>query len=162
MNPPPDAEPRRSPVRQFIRYAICGGLATGVDILVFYALAWRAIPALLVTDPMVRLLDLNVVAIDSSQQVRNYVICRTISFVFANLVAYGTNALWVFETGRHARRKEIALFYAVSLTSLALGTGLGAGMIRYGGASTTLAYAANVVASVLINYAGRKFWVFRG
>jgi putative flippase GtrA len=68
----------------------------------------------------------------------------------------------VFETGRHARRKEIALFYAVSLTSLALGTGLGAGMIRYGGVSTTLAYAANVVASVLINYAGRKFWVFRG
>lgn len=162
MNRPPEAARRSEAGLQFIRYALCGGLATGADILVFFALAWRAFPALLATDPLVRLLGLDVVAIDEPQRIRNYVICRAVSFVFANGVAYVTNVLWVFETGRHGRRKEIALFYAVSVVSLILGTALGAGMIRFAGASTTFALAANLVASVLVNFAGRKFWVFRG
>ncbi len=34
------------PVVQFIKYAIAGGSATGVDVLVFYLVAWKLIPAL--------------------------------------------------------------------------------------------------------------------
>ncbi len=34
------------PVVQFIKYAIAGGSATGVDVLVFYLAAWKLIPAL--------------------------------------------------------------------------------------------------------------------
>jgi putative flippase GtrA len=156
----PRVDGRIAVVRQFLRYALCGGLATGVDLMVFFAVAWRLIPALLETDPLVRILGIPPVPVEEAMRVRHYVICRAIAFVFSNFVAYGTNVLWVFEGGRHNRRKEIGLFFTVSLTSLFLGTGLGAALIRYGGFSTTFSYVANVVASVLINYAGRKFYVF--
>lgn len=162
MRPRPDPERRLSTGPQFLRYALCGGLAAGTDLLVFFALAWRVFPALLATDPLVRLFGLDVTGVSEALRVRHYVVCRAAAFLLANLVAYVTNARWVFQTGRHGRRKEIALFYGVSLVSLGLGAGLGAGLIRFWGASTTLAYTASLAASILVNFAGRKFWVFRG
>lgn len=145
---------------QFIRYAACGALATGVDLVVFFAVAWRAIPALLPDDPIGKVLSVSIIPVEEALRVRHYVICRAIAFLFSNLTAYGTNVLWVFEGGRHDRRKEIGLFFAVSLVSVFLGTWFGTALIQFKGCSTTVSYAANVVTSVLINYMGRKFLVF--
>jgi putative flippase GtrA len=81
--------------------------------------------------------------------------------MLSNLVCYFINIVWVFETGRHSRRKELFLFYAVSLISFVAGTGLGAGLIAFFNAGAGAAYVANMVAAVLINFAGRKYYIFK-
>ncbi len=43
------------PVIQFIKYGISGGVATAVDVLLFYFLAWKVLPALQESDPLVQL-----------------------------------------------------------------------------------------------------------
>jgi putative flippase GtrA len=40
-----------NPFVQFLKYGICGGLATLVDMTVFFLLAWLVFPALTESDP---------------------------------------------------------------------------------------------------------------
>jgi putative flippase GtrA len=76
-------------------------------------------------------------------------------------VAYLINVAWVFVPGRHTRSVEIGLFYMVSAISVAIGTGTMGFLIRYYGMQTTHAFAVNIVSCVLINFAMRKFFIFR-
>ena len=147
---------------QFIKYAMCGGVATGVDMLVFYLLSWLVLPALRDNDPVVRLLRLRVRPVDERVRARRFVINTVATFMVSNLAAYLLNIHWVFEPGRHPWYIEIGLFYAVSGISVALGTGLGWAMIRWLHFSTTASYAGKLVASLMINYVCRKFVIFRG
>lgn len=147
---------------QFVKYGLCGGLATVVDLAVFYGLSLTVIPTLLPDDPFVRRLALSGPFVSEAVRARNYVTARAIAFVFSNLTAYVTNVLWVFEPGRHRRHVEVGLFYLVSGFSLAAGTAVGWSLIHWGGLSTTVSLLANIVASTLINYACRKYFVFKG
>jgi putative flippase GtrA len=150
------------PFIQFIKYGIAGGTATVVDILVFYMLSWKLFPALTADDIIVRILGISVVPIAENTRALNFVINRTITFLFSNFTAYLINILWVFERGRHKWWVEIGLFYAVSLTSYVIGTALGGVLIRVFGITTTVAYVANMVSSLMINYACRKYFIFKG
>jgi putative flippase GtrA len=150
------------PVVQFIKYGMAGGLATAVDVVLFYLLAWTVIPALGQDDVVVRLLGIGVKVIDEATRSRNYLIIKCLTFLFSNLTAYLVNIAWVFKPGRHKLWVEVVLFYAVSIVSFALGTFCGWAMIAVFGFSTTFAYAANLVASVMINYVCRKYIVFKG
>ncbi|HEY8241509.1 MAG TPA: GtrA family protein [Kiritimatiellia bacterium] len=150
------------PIVQFIKYGVAGGIATVVDLSITYFLSWKVIPALTSDDVVVRVLGLGIIPIEEALRARNYFINRTIAFLIANFVAYVTNVLWVFEPGRHSRAKEISLFYAVSGISFIIGTSLGTALIQCLHLTTTMALLANVVASVAINYAGRKFYIFKG
>lgn len=159
-----DAVERSAAVRnltQFVKYGLCGGLATVVDLAVFYALSLTVIPTLLPDDPLVQRLGLSGPFVSEAVRARNYVLARAVAFVFSNLTAYVTNVLWVFEPGRHRRHVELGLFYLVSGFSLAAGTAVGWSLIHWGGLSTTVSLLANVVASTLINYACRKYLVFK-
>ncbi len=147
---------------QFVKYGLCGGLATAVDLAVFYGLSLTLIPTLLPDDPLVRRLSLSGPFVMASARARNYVLARAIAFVFSNLTAYVTNVLWVFERGRHRRHVEVGLFYLVSGVSLAVGTAVGWSLIALGGRSTSFSLLANVAASMLINYVCRKHIVFKG
>jgi putative flippase GtrA len=82
--------------------------------------------------------------------------------VVSNLVCYLINIAWVFEPGRHHWLVEISLFYLVSGISFAIGTGLQTWLIAQFGLQTTLAFGANLVTALLINYAMRKFVIFKG
>jgi putative flippase GtrA len=150
------------PVVQFIKYAIGGGIATAVDMLVFYTLAWKFLPALRENDPLVTRLRLSVTHIEEDVRSRRFVINTAIAFVFSNLTAYLINIYWVFEPGRHAWYIELALFYAVSGVSIVIGTALGWAMIRYLHLSTTSSYVAKMFASLMVNFVCRKFIVFKG
>jgi len=150
------------PLVQFIKYAIAGGIATAVDVSVFYFLSWKIIPALRPDDPMVKLLGIGVAPILESVRSSHYIINKAITFLFSNFTAYIVNILWVFEPGRHKRWVEISLFYAVSITSFSLGTFLGWFLIRSFAMSTTAAYVANMLASLFINYGCRKYIIFKG
>jgi putative flippase GtrA len=150
------------PVVQFIKYGLAGGLATVVDVLVFYFLSWKVFPALTADDAVVKLLGMSIAEIDEITRSRHYLLNKTITFFFSNLTAYIVNILWVFKPGRHKKWVEFALFYAVSIVSFSLGTFLGWFVIAVLGLTTTAAYVANLFASLMINYACRKYWVFKG
>ena len=150
------------PVVQFIKYALCGGLATAVDMAVFFFMAWRILPGLRETDPLVVRLHLRVRPVDESLRAFRFLVNTAVAFVFSNLTAYALNAAWVFTPGRHGRGVEMALFFAVSAASVAIGAAVGWALIRWAGWSTSISYGSKLVASLLVNYAGRKWFVFLG
>lgn len=155
------------PFLQFVKYGIAGGLATAVHMLVFFLAAWFVFPALTSHDPFVWLfgkLGMAVPTPELSDGVRSnrVLIDNAIAFLFSNSVAYVVNVLWVFRPGRHGRVKEMLLFLAASGLSTAIGTALAWGLVRWTGMATTYAFGANIVASVMINYAARKFLIFKG
>lgn len=150
------------PVIQFIKYGISGGIVTAFSMAVFAILTWKVFPSLQENELIVRLLNLQVMPMDETLRARNFAYCKIIEFMLAGLVCYFINVAWVFEPGRHSRRKELLLFYAVSLISFVVGAGLGAGLIAFFNAGAVTAYVVNMVTAVLINFAGRKYYVFKG
>ena len=153
---------QRRHFNQFAKYVLGGALATAVDVLLFYLLAASLLPALGPGDPVARLLGLHLAPLAESVRSTHYVWDTVIAFMVSNFTAYLVNIRWVFAPGRHKRAVEIALFYAVSTTSFILGTTLGWLLIREAGLPTTYSYIANGLASLAINFVGRKFVVFKG
>jgi len=150
------------PVVQFLKYAIAGGIATMTHIFIFHACAWKVFPALQDDDHAVRLFKLHLPPQEDRIRARNSMIDNTIAFMLSNFVAYLINIHWVFEPGRHRFLVEIGLFYAVSGVSVVLGTAIMGYLIRRFGMLTTYAFLANLVTALLINFAMRKFVIFRG
>jgi len=150
------------PVIQFIKYGISGGIVTVFSIAVFAILTWKVFPSLQENELIVRLLNLHVAPMDEMLRARHYAYCQIIVFMLAGLVCYLINVAWVFEPGRHSRHKELLLFYGVGLISFAAGTGLGAGLIAFFNTGAVTAYVVNMITAVLINFAGRKYYVFKG
>lgn len=149
-------------VIQFIKYALAGGLATIVHIGLFHLIAWQLFPALQNNDHAVRFLRVKITPVPESLRARNSMIANSIAFVLANMVAYISNVLWVFEAGRHHIIIEILLFYAVSGISVGIGTVLMGLLIKRFGVLTTYAFCTNIVTAVMINYAVRKYFIFTG
>jgi putative flippase GtrA len=150
---------------QFIKYGMCGATASVVDITIFFLFAWLAFPALTASDPFTKLLGVlhfDVRTVSESIRLRNYWIDKGICFMFSNFTAYILNVLFVFKAGKHKRHHELMLFYAVSLVSFFIGTSAGDLLIRFGGLDTTYSYIAAMISALLINYAGRKFFIFHG
>lgn len=151
-----------SPLVQFVKYALGGGVATSVDMLVFFLVAWRLLPALRADDPLVTRLHLSVRPVDEAIRSRRFIYITGIAFIFSNLTAYLINIYWVFQPGRHAWYIEVALFYAVSGISIVIGTAFGWALIRFMHFSTTASYVGKLVAALMINYVCRKYFVFNG
>jgi putative flippase GtrA len=57
---------------------------------------------------------------------------------------------------------EFLLFFAVSAVSMTVGSTLMGWLIKQFGAQTTIAFGANILSSLAINYVMRKFFVFKG
>jgi putative flippase GtrA len=150
------------PVVQFVKYGISGAVATAVHIALFSLMAWLVLPALTDREWVVRLFHVDVPAMADGVRARNAALDNLAAFVFSNLTAYLLNILWVFHRGRHHWLVEIGLFYAVSGFSMLIGTMLQTWLIAAFGLTTTRAFVANIAASLLINYAMRKFVIFRG
>mgnify|MGYP002020689639 FL=1 len=150
------------PIVQFIKYGIAGAIATAVHILMFHLLAWRAFPALQQRDLLVRVLKLNVAPIDDRHRSRNSMIDNFGAFIVSNFVCYLINISWVFQAGRHHWAVELGLFYLASGFATVLGTALMGWLIRRFGLLTTYAFGANILTSVMVNYAVRKFIIFHG
>ena len=147
---------------QFIKYALAGGLATVTHITIFHFIAWKIFPSLQEKDHAVRLFKLAIHKVNVTTRARNSMIGNFIAFLIANMVAYITNILFVFQGGKYPIVIEILLFYAVSGISAFLGTILMGVLIKRFGLLTTYAFVANIFTSVMINYAVRKFFIFQG
>lgn len=153
------------PVVQFVKYGIAGGVATGTQVLVFFALSLWVWPAMLadtgIDALLVNWLGVEMVEITPALRQRNFVVNNVLAFLLANVVAYGLNFYWVFHPGRHRRHIEMALFFIVSAVSLGVGVQIGVGIMRLFQATTTVAQIGNVLAAVLINFVCRKYIVFK-
>lgn len=147
---------------QFAKYAFAGGLATGIDILVFFTLSWRLIPALKSEDTAARILPIPIKPASEEKRSFNFVVNSVIAFIFSNFAAYILNVLWVFEAGRHSRFVEVVLFYSGSTISVALGTFLGWLMIKKLHWNTTFSYTGKLIVAILFNFICRKLLIFAG
>jgi len=147
---------------QFIKYGLAGGLATITHIIIFHLIAWKIFPCLQARDHAVRFFKLSIREVNDATRARYSMISNFIGFLIANMVAYITNILWVFEGGKYHFIIEILLFYAVSGFSIFLGSMLMGILIKRFGILTTYAFGSNIVTAVMINYAMRKFFIFHG
>ena len=150
------------PLVQFIKYGIVGGMATATHIVTFFLCGWFFLPCLTQDDITVRLLGLTVPAITEGTRAWNAGICNGFGFVIANVFCYIMNRLFVFKPGRHHVLVEFLLFFAVSGISAVLGTAIQTFLITQYGMQTTLAFGANIICALAINYAMRKFVIFKG
>jgi putative flippase GtrA len=154
------------PVVQFIKYGIAGGVATGVCIGTFYLMSFFVLNALNADDAVVKILqrfiDCGVEPLADGARARNAAINNGVAFVVSNAVCYLINIAWVFKPGKHHWAVELGLFYLVSGVSFGLGTGIQTWLIYQFGFQTTVAFGANLVTALLINYAMRKFVIFKG
>lgn len=133
-----------------------------VDMLTFFLVAWLLFPALTENDILVRIFNMNIVAVPEYLRTINFCLANGIAFMLSNLTAYVLNVLFVFKAGKHSRWKEVGLFYLVSAISVGIGVGIGVLLIQGFGLSTTSSYIAKAISTTLINYAARKFIIFHG
>lgn len=151
-----------SPLVQFLKYAIAGGIATAVHILTFFLAGFFLFPCVGADDILVRLFHLAAPAVEETLRARHAVYSNITAFLVSNTVCYIINRLFVFKPGRHTPAVEFLLFFAVSAVSVGLGTFLMDILIDRFAIQTTYAFGANMVCSLAINYALRKFFVFKG
>jgi putative flippase GtrA len=149
-------------VIQFIKYGISGCIAVAAHILVFHLVAWKLFYALQSNDWFVRLFNLPIRELDDGTRSQNSMVSNVFAFMISNLVAYIINVYWVFVPGRYHWIVEIVLFYLVSGASLVIGTAIMGFLIRRFGMLTTYAFGSNIFTALLINYAMRKFFIFKG
>ena len=132
---------------QFGKYGMCGVVAVIVQNLVFLACATTIFPCLDQTMP-------------EWDRAYNWLYCNLVGFVFANVVTYFTNLMFVFTGGRHSRWKEFWLFTAVSFGSNVPALALGFTAI-INKQSTPFAQVLFVVVAAMVNFLCRKFLVFK-
>lgn len=154
---------QKSQLIQFVKYGLAGGVATLVHLIVFYTMAIWVLPALSANDPIFRFLGQAVPStmVDSIVRAKRAALDNGVAFLLSNLTAYILNVLWVFKRGKHHWALEILMFYVVSGASLLLGTVMQTWLIVHLGLTTTLAFGANMITALLINYGMRKFVIFK-
>lgn len=154
------------PIAQFFKYAIAGGVATAVNILVFYIFGWRLLPCLTENDfvavTITKLTGWKAAVAVESMRATFAIYCNIIAFFFSNTVCYILNRIFVFKPGRHSAAVEFLLFFVVSAVSIITGTAIQTWLINAFGMQTTIAFGANLVTSLAINYVMRRFVVFKG
>ena len=150
------------PVVQFIKYGIAGGLATATHIVMFFLCGWFLLPCLTQEDITVRMLGLTAPALSEATRAWHAGFCNALAFAVSNTLCYILNRLFVFKPGRHPWALEFLLFFAVSGISMVIGTAIQTFLITHQGIQTTPAFGANIVCALFINYAMRKFVIFKG
>lgn len=149
------------PLVQFIKYGVVG-MSTGVHIVTFFICGWFLFPCLTQEDIAVKFLGLTAPMLSETIRAWHAGYCNAIAFALSNTFCYVLNRWVVFKPGRHHWMMEFLLFFAVSGVSMLLGTIIQTFLITHQGIQTTFAFGANILCSLLINYAMRKFFIFKG
>lgn len=149
---------------QMVKYLFCGGITFAVDVAVFYLFAWLVFPCLRPDDPfavVVGWFGWTVREVSEKQLLWHYGLSKTVCFLASNTVAYFSNVLFVFDDGRHSRRKEVALFYLFSTISWATFTGLSGLLIGNFGWDVSYSYFFVFLLAMVVNFSVRKRVVFK-
>lgn len=131
---------------QFLKYSLAGMVASASFLLCFTLLNETVLPA-----------D---TSLPGSTRGWNFLFSNAVAFTVATIVAYWVNQAWVFQSGRHGRLKEFTLFYLIAAIAFLLGTPLGAVIVANFSVSEYFVFVLVVVISAMVNFLGRKYWVF--
>lgn len=150
------------PAVQFFKYAFVGCLSTAVHVAAFSALAWFVFPCVTEKDLVVRIFGLAAPEVEEAARARLATLSNGGAWIASNCFCYALNRAFVFSPGRLRPWAEFLAFSAVGAFSTALGTAVMAWLVQSHGIQTSVAFSANLVASLAFNYALRKFVIFRG
>ncbi|CAN5263003.1 hypothetical protein BH23VER1_BH23VER1_05930 [soil metagenome] len=139
------------PLVQFAKYGLCGVAAVIAHNLVAYWIGLTVFP----------FTGEGAAELSADQKSNNQVIANLLAFPVGNVVAYSTNALWVFHGGRHSRRREFLFFTGIAFFSFIVGLFAGPILITRLDFNEHLAQISLIVTSALVNYICRKFLVFK-
>jgi putative flippase GtrA len=165
---------------QFALYSVCGTIATVFflgTVLVLSKTVFPAYPDLVVAKEPFKFLGFTLFwaastlgdhgitigndAISDGIRAQNLTVNSTIAFFLANTVAYVTNILLVFKQGRYHPVVEFFYFMFVSAIAFTISLFAGPWLIKVFGLPTNVAILTNMVTSMLLNFAGRKIFVFK-
>jgi putative flippase GtrA len=150
------------PAIQFIKYIMAGGTATAVHIMIFFLCGWFLLPCITQDDILVKLFGLTAPEIADGVRKWRAASCNGIAFFISNTLCYFLNILFVFKPGKHNRIVEFLLFFVVSGISMIIGTAIQTFLIGHYQMQTTFAFVANILSALVINFAMRKFFIFKG
>ena len=152
------------PAIQFCKYAFVGALSTLVNLLAAFAFARWVFPCITAEDPIVRLFGLNIPEFTGTDATRAllYAFSWVCAFLVSNTFCYVLNRRFVFVPGRLKPIAEFLSFMAVGALAMAVGLALSWALIRFLGTQTSIGAIVNMFTSLCINYALRKFVVFKG
>ncbi|QTH39948.1 GtrA family protein [Cohnella sp. LGH] len=126
---------RLSEMLKMAKYALVGGLNTGVDFAVFCALIYG--------------LGMSTAG------------AQVLSYLAGTANSYLLNRYWTFGVRGQKNAAELVRFVAVNVVSFAAATAALLGL-EYAGLEAALAKAISVFVSLAVNYAGYRLWVFGG
>jgi putative flippase GtrA len=116
-----------------LRFGFVGGLNTGVDLAIFALLTTQGISAL----P-----------------------AQVIAYSCGVLNSYVWNKNWTFRSARKRDNRTIIRFLLINLIALTAATALLKGLYGGSGLSLLVCKLIATAASLIINYAGSRYWVF--
>lgn len=150
---------------QFLKYLFCGGLVFVVDVSVFYLMAWIVLPSLREGDPFGMVIGVfggQIRVVSEEVLLRNFVFNKVVGFLASNTVAYITNVIFVFNSGKHQRVKEVVLFYGLSTFSFVVFTLLSRLLIARFNWQVSWSYFFVFFCAMVVNFTMRKKLVFKG
>lgn len=92
----------------------------------------------------------------------HYLFANFIAISVAILINYFISQKWVFETGRHTKRKEFTFFIGVSLVALLLNQLLMLILVDAVELNMKVSKIAAIGLVAIYNYVAKKFLVFKG
>ena len=150
------------PFWQFVKYGAVGVMSTCVQVGVFYLLATTCLKCLAADDWAVRLLGFSAADVSDAVRAWRFAVATGIGFVIANVFCWLMNRWFVFRPGKFRWYIEFVMFFGAATLATVIALGLSSGLIHFVGLMTSAAVLIEIVASFLINYFTRKFFIFRG
>lgn len=139
---------------QFLRYALCGVAALVAHNAGVWCLSQWVLPA---GEGMLW----QGRVIDQTLRANHLLINNALAWPLGTWVAYRLNTAHVFQGGRHAPWLERLLFAAVAALGFFPGGWVAHGLVEGLGLPSTIAQCGFVATSALVNFACRKFLIFR-
>lgn len=142
------------PSIQFLKYVVCGGMATLTTILVVAILSRYVFPAAkgMIVDGQV---------LDEELRKHNLLVNNAIAFPFSGIVGYILNVMFVFKAGRHSRGLEMFLFFFVAAVGFFPGLFVVDYLVGRFHVASTVAMVGFIITSFMVNYVFRKFVIFK-
>ncbi len=127
---------QRPVIKQFMKFAVVGGINTVIDYLIFSALIY--------------LLHVH------------YLAANIVSFSVAVTNSYILNRRWTFRRGSQQWRSEAAKFFIINIIALGISELLLHLFVERLHVSELLAKAMAIIVVLFWNFVGTRFWAFRG
>lgn len=148
---------------QLVKYGLVGVASTLIQMIVFYILASTFMRCLTADDWAVRHFGFPTAG-EAGFFSRGTLAAaaNAVGFSVSNVFCWICNRLFVFRSGKFSPAVEFALFFSVAAAAMILSLVVMKILIDVFGMMTTMAFAVNILISFSLNFAVRKFVIFKG